>query len=71
MPGLAFEDDEEPGGHVTQHEEQLPPPDPLSQSRPSHTGISAGSFTTLSLQPGTTKCMTLENEAEVASVDHI
>ena len=23
MPGLAFEDDEEPGGHVTQHEEQL------------------------------------------------
>ena len=35
----------------------------------SHTGISAGSFTSLSLQPGTTKCMTLENEAEVASVD--
>ena len=23
MPGLAFEDDEEPGGHATQHEEQL------------------------------------------------
>ena len=23
MPGLAFEDDEEPGGHVTQHDEQL------------------------------------------------
>ena len=23
MPGLAFEDDEEPGVHVTQHEEQL------------------------------------------------
>ena len=30
MPDLVFEDDEEPGGHVTQHEEQLPPPDPLS-----------------------------------------
>ena len=44
---------------------------PRSHSPPSHTGISAGGlhFINATLQPGTTKCMTLKNEEEVASVD--